>query len=69
MANIITVLLKKNPRVVVNQSNLVSNTLENLTDIDLSAKTDGAVLVYDEETGAFKATILLDKQIIDCGTY
>ena len=65
----ISVVVKKKPKVMVNQSNLVSRTLNDMLDVDTSGRSDGSLLVYDEEESKFKATKLLDKQTINGGHF
>lgn len=63
------VFVKQKPRVVVNQSGLVARKLADLVDVDTSAKTEGAVLVYDESQEKFLATTLLENQKINGGFF
>lgn len=63
------VFVRQRPKVVVNQSNLVARKLGDLVDVDVSAKSDGAVLVYDDENGKFISTTLLEKQKINGGFF
>jgi hypothetical protein len=65
----IDVRINKKPTVYVNQPRQVAKKLSDLTDVDLSAKEDGSLLIYDEETGKFKASKLLDKQEINGGHF
>jgi hypothetical protein len=68
-SNRINVKVNKKNSVLVNQSKLVSRTLNDLTDVDTSAKTDGSLLIYDEIQGKFLASTLLDKQQINGGHF
>lgn len=42
-------------------------SISNLSDVDLSNLTDGAVLVYNVQSGKWVAQTLLDKQQVDMG--
>lgn len=63
------VFVRQKPKVVVNQSGLVARKLGDLVDVDTSAREEGAVLVYDESTGKFLATTLLENQKINGGFF
>jgi hypothetical protein len=65
----IGVKLNKSPTVAVNQSGLISRFLDDLIDVDTSAKTDGSLLVYDAVQEKFVATTLLEKQTINGGHF
>jgi hypothetical protein len=41
--------------------------VSDLTDVDLTGITDGAVLVFSTQTGKWVAQTLLDKQQVDLG--
>lgn len=69
MADRINVRVNSQPRVLVNQSNLLINKLSDLSDVDLSQKTDGSVLVYDQSNEKWAATKTLEKQIINGGNF
>ncbi|CAB4167260.1 hypothetical protein UFOVP1666_53 [uncultured Caudovirales phage] len=43
--------------------------LDNLTNVDASAKTDGSVLVYKAGTAAWTATLTLEQQNVEGGHY
>jgi hypothetical protein len=51
-------------RVVSGQKSLAG-----LTDVDLTAKQDGSVLVYNTSSEKWKATLDLEKQNINGGSY
>ena len=59
----------KQPRVLINQSGLIIRKLDNLSDVDIAAKEDGSLLIYDEQQEKFVASRLLDKQEIDGGHF
>lgn len=64
-----TNVMVRRPKVFVNQSGLVTRGLSNLSDVDIRAKEDGSVLVYDEEKEQFIATLKLEKQEINGGHF
>lgn len=43
--------------------------LDALQGIDTSGKTDGSVLVYNDQSENFEATLTIDKQIVNGGLY
>jgi hypothetical protein len=57
MSNVINVKLKRKPTVFVNQSGLVARKLSDLSDIDISNKEDGSLLIYDEENNLYKTSL------------
>ncbi len=65
----LSVVVNRKPNVIVNQSNLAVKRLGDLTDIDLSDKKDGSVLIYDENEQKFVTTSLLDKQQVNGGFF
>lgn len=65
----ISVIVKKKPRIMVNQSNLASRSLDDMIDVDTSEKSDGSLLIYDETSSKFKTSKLLEKQIINGGHF
>lgn len=46
-----------------------STTIANMTDVDKTELTDGAVLVYKAQTAVWKATNRLDSQILEAGQF
>jgi len=68
-ANKITVKVKKKPTVFVNQSGLVTRRLSDLADVNINAKEDGSLLIYDEETEQFVASKILNKQEMNGGHF
>lgn len=44
-------------------------TFESLSGLDTSNKTNGSVLVYDGDREVFVATLLLENQIVNGGSY
>jgi hypothetical protein len=69
MADRINVRVRNQPRVLVNQSNLLVNRLSDLSDVDLTQKTDGSVLVYNQSDEKWSATKTLEKQIVNGGNF
>ena len=66
----ISVMTKPKPTVLVNQSSLIaSKRLSDLLDVDVSAKQDGSLLIYDENEQKFLASTLLEKQNINGGHF
>lgn len=63
------VFVRTKPKVVVNQSGTVARKLADLADVDASDVEEGSVLVYDESERKFVATLLLQDQKINGGTY
>jgi predicted AAA+ superfamily ATPase len=68
-ASKITVKVKKKPKVFVNQSGMVTRRLNDLADVNIDAKEDGSLLIYDEQQEQFVASRLLDKQEINGGHF
>lgn len=66
----INVVVGQQKKVLVNQSGIIAaRRLSDLVDVDLSAKTDGSLLIYDEDTEKFTASTLLEKQTINGGHF
>lgn len=66
----ISVTVKPKQTVLVNQSGLISaKKLSDLTDVDVSTKSDGSLLIYDENEQKFLASTLLEKQNINGGHF
>ena len=67
---VIAVQIKKKQTVMANQSTAISlRKLSDLIDVDVSTKTDGSILIYDEVQEKFIASTLLEKQIVDGGHF
>jgi len=43
--------------------------MENIIDLDLSGKSDGSVILYNQSTDKWITTTLLNKQIIEAGEF
>lgn len=66
----ISVVVGQQKKVLVNQSGVIAvRRLGDLLDVDLSAKEDGSLLIYDEQEDKFKASRLLEKQQINGGHF
>jgi hypothetical protein len=66
----INVTIKPKKTVMVNQSGVIAvRRLSDLIDVDTSAKTDGSLLIYDEEQEKFIASTLLEKQTVNGGHF
>lgn len=62
--------VKQRQTVLVNQSGIIAvRRLSDLIDVDVSAKTDGSLLIYDENQEKFIASTLLEKQQINGGHF
>lgn len=46
-----------------------ATTLTEVTDIDMTGLTDGALLVYNAQVEKWKPTTVLDKQALESGQY
>ena len=55
--------------LVVSSSNIVPNSIENMADVDLTGLTDGALLIYKNNTAKWSASTLLDKQNMEGGEF
>lgn len=66
----ISVQIKPKQTVLINQSGAIAvRRLSDLLDVDVSAKTDGSLLIYDEEKEKFTASTLLKKQTVNGGHF
>lgn len=55
--------------IVAAQSSIAPNSIENMYDVDLQRLTDGAVLVYKNNTAKWTATTTLDSQNMEGGEF
>jgi hypothetical protein len=55
--------------VMASQTSISPNTIENMLDVDLQQLTNGAVLVYKNNTTKWTATTLLDEQNMEGGEF
>ena len=68
--NRISVVVKPKKTVLVNQSGVIAvRKLGDLTDVDVSTKEDGSLLIYDETQDKFIASKLLEKQTLNGGNF
>ena len=65
----VVISAKTTQPVLVNQSNLVSRSLNDLIDVDTSNKTDGSLLIYNESQGKLVASTILEKQTLNGGNF
>jgi hypothetical protein len=66
----INVQTTKRQTVLANQSGVIAvRKLSDLIDVDTSDKTDGSLLIYDEEQEKFLASTLLEKQTVNGGHF
>jgi hypothetical protein len=65
----ISVKTPKKSSILVNQSGFVVRTLNDLVDVDTSAKEDGSLLIYDVNQDKFVSSRLLEKQNINGGHF
>jgi hypothetical protein len=68
-SNRLSVGVSRPGRVLVDQSGLVSRSLNDLVDVDTTTKTDGSLLIYDETQRKFTASTLLEKQTLNGGNF
>jgi hypothetical protein len=68
--NSIAVRTEPKRTVLVNQSGIIAvRRLSDLIDVDVSAKEDGSLLIYDETQEKFVSSRLLEKQNINGGHF
>lgn len=66
----ISVVVGQPKKVLINQAGVIAvRKLSDLIDVDLSAQVDGSILIYDEESGKYVASTLLEKQQINGGLF
>lgn len=51
------------------QTSVPSNSIENMTDVDLQNLEDGSILIYKNATSMWTASRLLDRQNLEGGNY
>lgn len=69
MADRISVIVRNKPKVMLNQANLTTRTLDQLTDVDLTGRSDGDILIYDSTSEKFVSSKILEKQTINGGHF
>lgn len=68
--NKLKVIVNPKKTVLVNQSGVIAvRKLSDLLDVDVSAREDGSLLIYDVEQEKFVASRLLDKQEMNGGHF
>ena len=68
--NKLKVIVNPKKTVLVNQSGVIAvRKLSDLLDVDVSAKEDGSLLIYDVQQEKFVASRLLDKQEMNGGHF
>lgn len=67
--NPIVATVQGRPPLFVNQAAATVRSLSDLTDVDISGKIDGSLLVYNTAAEKFQASTLLDKQNINGGHF
>lgn len=55
--------------VTASQTTVPPNSIENMVDVDLTTLTDGAILIYKNNTAMWTASTLLDAQDMEGGQY
>lgn len=53
----------------VNQAGTSIRSLSDLSDVDLTGKSDGSLLIYNDSVEKFQASTLLEKQNINGGHF
>lgn len=51
------------------RSSITLRDISKMDDVDVSNLTDGSVLVYSADSSKWESTIILEKQIVECGQY
>lgn len=69
MSGINVTLSNRRQQVLINQAEQTVRRLGDLLDVDTSGKVDGAFIVYNATTQTFEASLFLDRQTIDGGSY
>lgn len=55
--------------LVVSSTSIPPNSIENMADVDFAGLTDGALLIYKNNTAKWTASTLLDKQNMEGGEF
>jgi len=69
MSGINVTLSNRRQQVLINQAEQTVRRLGDLLDVDTSGKVDGAIIVYNALTQNFEASLILNNQTIDGGSY
>jgi hypothetical protein len=54
---------------IVSSSAIPPNSIENMADVDFAGLTDGALLIYKNNTAKWTASTTLDKQNMEGGEF
>jgi hypothetical protein len=55
--------------LMISASSIPPNSIENMADVDLTGLTDGALLIYRNNTAKWAASTMLDKQNMEGGEF
>lgn len=55
--------------LVVSSASIPPNSIENMADVDLTGLTDGALLIYQNNTARWTASTMLNKQNMEGGEF
>jgi DNA-binding LacI/PurR family transcriptional regulator len=69
MSGINVTLSNRRQQVLINQAEQTVRRLGDLLDVDTTNKVDGAIIVYNALTQNFEASLVLNNQTIDGGSY
>jgi hypothetical protein len=69
MSGINVTLSNRRQQVLINQAEQTVRRLGDLLDVDTSNKVDGSIIVYNALTQNFEASLALNNQTIDGGSY
>jgi len=61
--------LQSGATVTAASTSIAPNTIENMLDVDLQTLTDGALLIYKNNTSKWTASTMLDKQNMEGGEF
>lgn len=61
--------LQSGTTVTATPTSISPNTIENMLDVDLQTLTDGALLIYKNNTSKWTASTMLDKQNMEGGEF
>lgn len=55
--------------LMISASSISPNSIENMADVDLTGLTDGALLIYQNNTARWTASTMLNKQNMEGGEF
>jgi hypothetical protein len=55
--------------IMISQTSVTTNTIENMADVDLQQLSDGAILIYKNNTAKWTASVNLDAQNMEGGEF